>query len=82
LYKLKDICNNGYITMTKINNFDRMSIKMYDVCNNTLKYINNSKDIILDNSYNKLYCIDDISTNNNKIKNINYFDYAIRLMVK
>ena len=76
LYKLQDICNNGYITMKKINNFDRMSIQLYDVCNNTLIYINNSKDIILDNSYNKLYCIDDISTNNNKIKNINYFDYT------
>jgi len=79
LYKLKDICNNGYITMKKINNFDRMSIQLYDVCNNTLKYINNSKDIILDNSYNKLYCIDDISRNNNKIKNINYFDYANKI---
>lgn len=79
MYKLKDICNNGYITMKKINNFDRMSIQLYDVFNNTLKYINNSKDIILDNSYNKLYCIDDISTNNNKIKNINYFDYANKI---
>ena len=77
LYRLLD--NNGYITMKKINNFDRMSIQLYDVCNNTLKYINNSKDIILDNSYNKLYCIDDISTNNNKIKNINYFDYANKI---
>ena len=76
LYKLKDICNNGYITMKKVGNFDRMSIQLYDICYNTLINVNNSKDIILDNSYNELYCIDDVSLNGNKIENINYFQYA------